>query len=70
VYGVQREPTPEGPGSGFRLGRKRLLCQLPLWFYISFAVSRTAWTLEQGHAAHALFGTGIQLDCANYIVEL
>jgi hypothetical protein len=31
---VQREPTPGGPGSGLRQGRKRFLCQLPLWFYI------------------------------------
>jgi hypothetical protein len=28
VYVVQREPTPGGPGSGLRLGRKRCLCQL------------------------------------------
>jgi hypothetical protein len=34
VYVVQREPTPGGPGSGLRPGRKRFLCQLPLWFYI------------------------------------
>ena len=34
VYVVQREPTPGGPGSGLRPGRKRVLCQLPLWFYI------------------------------------
>jgi hypothetical protein len=26
--------APGGPGSGLRLGRKRFLCQLPLWFYI------------------------------------
>jgi hypothetical protein len=31
---VQREPTPGGPGSGWRPGRKCFLCQLPLWFYI------------------------------------
>ena len=30
VYVVQREPTPGGPGSGLRRGRKRFLCQLPL----------------------------------------
>ena len=30
VYVVQREPTPGGPGSGLRPGRKRFLCQLPL----------------------------------------
>jgi hypothetical protein len=30
VYVVQREPTPGGPGSGLRPGRKRrFLCQLP-----------------------------------------
>jgi hypothetical protein len=34
VYVVQREPTPGGPGSGLRPGRKRFLFQLPLWFYI------------------------------------
>jgi hypothetical protein len=34
VYVVQK--TPEGPGSGLRPGRKRFLCQLPLWFYIYF----------------------------------
>jgi hypothetical protein len=33
VYVVHREPTPGGPGSGLRRGRKRFLCQLPLWFY-------------------------------------
>jgi hypothetical protein len=27
---VQREPTPGGPGSGLRPGRRRFLCQLPL----------------------------------------
>ena len=30
VYVVQREPTPGGPGSGLRPGRKRFLCHLPL----------------------------------------
>jgi hypothetical protein len=30
VYVVHREPTPGGPGSGLRRGRKRLLRQLPL----------------------------------------
>jgi hypothetical protein len=30
VHVVQREPTPGGPGSGLRRGRKRFLCQLPL----------------------------------------
>jgi hypothetical protein len=32
VYVVQREPTPGGPGSGLRWGRRRclVLCQLPL----------------------------------------
>jgi hypothetical protein len=30
VHVVQREPTPGGPGSGLRPGRKRFLCQLPL----------------------------------------
>jgi hypothetical protein len=34
VYVVHREPTPGGPESGLRRGRKRLLCRLPLWFYI------------------------------------
>jgi hypothetical protein len=36
IYGyvVQREPNPGGPGSGLRPGRRRFLCQLPLWFYI------------------------------------
>jgi hypothetical protein len=34
VYVVQREPTPGGPGSGLCRGRRRFLCQLPLWFYI------------------------------------
>jgi hypothetical protein len=34
AYVVQRELTPGGPGSGLRPGRKRFLCQLPLWFYI------------------------------------
>jgi hypothetical protein len=34
VYVVQREPTPGGPGLGLRRGRKRFLCQLPLWFYV------------------------------------
>jgi hypothetical protein len=34
VYVVQRGPTPGGPGSGLRPGRKRFLCQLPPWFYI------------------------------------
>jgi hypothetical protein len=29
VYVVQRGPTPGGPGSGLRPGRKRFLCQLP-----------------------------------------
>jgi hypothetical protein len=29
-----REPTPGGPGSGLRRGRRRFLCQLPLWFYM------------------------------------
>jgi hypothetical protein len=28
VYVVHREPTPGGPGSGLRRGRKRFLCQL------------------------------------------
>jgi hypothetical protein len=28
AYVVQREPTPGGPGSGLRPGRKRFLCQL------------------------------------------
>jgi hypothetical protein len=27
---VHREPTTGGPGSGWRQGRKRFLCQLPL----------------------------------------
>jgi hypothetical protein len=31
---VHREPTPGGPGSGWRRGRKRLICQLPLWSYL------------------------------------
>jgi hypothetical protein len=31
VYVVQREPTPGGPGSGLCRGRKRFICQLPLW---------------------------------------
>jgi hypothetical protein len=31
---VQRGLTPGGPGPGLRQGRKRFLCQLPLWFYI------------------------------------
>jgi hypothetical protein len=35
---VQRELTPGGPGSGLRPGRKRFLCQLPLWFYIYVCV--------------------------------
>jgi hypothetical protein len=30
AYVAQREPTPGGPGSGLRPGRKRFLCQLPL----------------------------------------
>jgi hypothetical protein len=33
-YVVHRGPTPGGPGSGLRPGRKRFLRQLPLWFYI------------------------------------
>jgi hypothetical protein len=33
VHVVQHEPTPGGPGSGLRRGRKCLLCQLPLWLY-------------------------------------
>ena len=33
---VHREPAPGGPGSGLRRGRKRFLCQLPLWFYILY----------------------------------
>jgi hypothetical protein len=31
---LHREPTPGGPGSGWRRSRARLLCQLPLWFYV------------------------------------
>jgi hypothetical protein len=36
---ASREPTPGGPGSGsgLRPGRKRFLCQLPLWFYMYIA---------------------------------
>jgi hypothetical protein len=34
VYVVQREPTPGSPGSGLRPGRKRVLCQLPLWVWV------------------------------------
>jgi hypothetical protein len=37
---VHREPTPGGPGSGLRRGRRRFLCQLPLWFYISIGRKR------------------------------
>jgi hypothetical protein len=32
------EPTPGGLGSGLRPGRRRFLCQLPLWFYIYLAL--------------------------------
>jgi hypothetical protein len=44
VYVVQREPTPEGPGSGLRPGRGRFLYQLPLWFYIYNEEKRRALT--------------------------
>jgi hypothetical protein len=37
---VQRELTPGDPGPGFRPGRRRFLCQLPLWFYIYVKVCR------------------------------
>jgi hypothetical protein len=33
VYVVQRGPTPGGPGSGLRPGRRRFQCQLPPWLY-------------------------------------
>jgi hypothetical protein len=34
-----REPTPGGPGSGLRRGRRRFLCQLPLWrFYTLLSI--------------------------------
>jgi hypothetical protein len=29
------ESTPGGPGPGLRPGRRRCVCQLPLWFYIT-----------------------------------
>jgi hypothetical protein len=31
---VQREPTRGGPGSGLRPGRRRFVCQLPLWLVL------------------------------------
>jgi hypothetical protein len=31
---VHREPTPGGPGSGWRRGSNRPLCQLPLWLCV------------------------------------
>jgi hypothetical protein len=31
AYVVHHEPTPGGPGSGLRRGRRRPLCQLPLF---------------------------------------
>ena len=40
AYVVQREPTPGGPGSGWRRGRKRFLCQLPPWFYVLYVAHR------------------------------
>jgi hypothetical protein len=33
AYVVHHEPTPGGPGSGLRPGRKCFLCQPPPWFY-------------------------------------
>jgi hypothetical protein len=42
VHVVHREPTPGGPGPGLRRGRKRFLCQLPLWFYIYLVKKKTS----------------------------
>jgi hypothetical protein len=52
AYVVHREPTPGGPGSGWRRGRKRFLCQLAaapalaLILYIYF-VPPTPWLVER-----------------------
>jgi hypothetical protein len=44
VYvGTAREPTPGGPGSGLRPGRRRFLCQLPLWFYLYIYICDSAF---------------------------
>jgi hypothetical protein len=52
AYVAHREPTPGGPGSGLRRCRKRLLCQLPLCFYIymlsppGFILSKRSWSTD------------------------
>jgi hypothetical protein len=43
AYAVNRESTPGGPGPGLRPGRKRFLCQLPLWFYKRLLCQLPLW---------------------------
>jgi hypothetical protein len=64
VYVVQRGPTPGGPGSGLRQGRKRFLCQLPLWFYIYYASSRWGLSLLDARVAPNRISTQIRVRCS------
>jgi hypothetical protein len=48
MHVVQREPTPGGPGSGLRPGRKRFPCQPPLWFYIYIYILQPRLTISPG----------------------
>jgi hypothetical protein len=64
VHMVHREPTSGGPGSGLRRGRKRFLCQLPLWFYICLSIYASKNVCHHSSYLGSLCNGYSKLNCA------